>query len=390
MYAYIDANGLHLPTYQEILDDKKARYRAIFGADVYLEPDSQEGQMLAMDAQALYDAYQFAASVYNSFSPQTAQGAGLSRSVKINGITRQAASVSTVDLRITGQAGTVISGGIAQDVAGQKWRLPDVVTIPVAGEVIVTATAQDAGAVQAAAGEIDTIATPTRGWQAVTNPQAATPGTAAESDATLRGRQRVSTALPSQTVLEGLVGAVANVPGVTRFKGYENDTDVVDENGMPGHSETVVVEGGDTSAIAQAIALKKTPGVRTIGDTAVTVADKYGMPAIIRFYRPTDAPISVEVTIKARTGYVSPTGDTILANVVAYLNALEIGEDVLLSKLYSPINDAEPAPKRRTFEVVSLRISRDGQALAAANISIGFTELALGDAGTITIIVNEA
>ncbi len=387
--AYIDENGLHLPTYPEVLAKRTAEFKSIFGADVYLEADSQEGQMLAMLALAEFDLYQLAQSVYNSFSPQTAQGAGLSRMVKINGIARQAESYSSVPVTCVGQAGTVITGGVAKDKAGQQWVLPSKVTIPVSGEIMVTATAKEAGAVQAAVGEVNTIATPTRGWQSVTNPRAATPGAAVESDATLRARQTVSTALPSQTVLDGIVGAVANLDGVTRFKGYENDQDEPDSNGMPGHSIAIVAEGGDTREIAQAIANKKSPGVATLGTSSATVTDKNGMPKVIRFHYSSAVAVASAVIIKPRAGYVSTTGESIRRNLADYLNALAIGEDILLSKLYTPINAAEPTDGKRTFDVVGLTIARLGDPLAAANLVIGFTELAVGAEENITVIVSE-
>ncbi|WP_285907932.1 baseplate J/gp47 family protein [Pseudodesulfovibrio pelocollis] len=390
LVGHIDETGIHIPTYPALLAELQGFFRAIFGEDVYLDADSQEGQMLAMFAMALHDANLLAQSVYNAFSPQTAQGAGLSRMVRLNGIARLPASRSTVDLTLTGQPGTVITGGVAQDVAGQKWRLPDTVVIPVGGEITVTAQAADPGAIQAAAGEVNAIATPTRGWLSVTNALAATPGVAAESDAALRTRQRVSTALPSQTVLEGIVGAVANVSGVIRLKMYENDTDEPDSNGIPSHSLALVVEGGDVADIAGAVAGKKTPGCGTYGDITLTVADRYGMPSAVRFSRPVEVPVVVEVTIAPRAGYVSPTGAAIRENLAEYFNALNIGEDVLLSKLYTPINAAEPSAGKRSFDVTGLVIARGIEAPATANLSIAYNEVVVGLADNVTVIVAEA
>lgn len=390
LVGHIDETGIHIPTYPALLAELQGSFRAIFGEDVYLEADSQEGQMLAMFAMALHDANLLAQSVYNAFSPQTAQGAGLSRMVRLNGIARLPASRSTVDLTLTGQPGTVITGGVAQDVAGQKWQLPDTVTISVAGEITVTAQAADPGAIQAAAGEVNAIATPTRGWQSVTNVLAATPGVDAESDASLRVRQRVSTALPSQTVLEGIVGAVANVSGVIRLKMYENDTGEPDSNGIPPHSLALVVEGGDVADIAGAVAGKKTPGCGTHGDITVTVADRYGMPSVVGFSRPVEVPVVVEVTIAPRAGYVSPTGAAIRKNLAEYFNALDIGEDVLLSKLYTPVNAAEPSATKRSFDVTGLVIARGDDNPAAANLPIAYNEVVVGLADNVTVIVAEA
>ena len=39
--ATIDENGLHLPDYPTVLEDVKARFRGIYGDDLYLGPDSQ-------------------------------------------------------------------------------------------------------------------------------------------------------------------------------------------------------------------------------------------------------------------------------------------------------------------------------------------------------------
>lgn len=386
--GYLDATGIHTPTYPEVLADLQAKFRAIFGADVYLEADSQEGQMLAMFALALHDANQFAVAVYQAFSPQTAQGTGLSRMVKVNGIARLAASYSSVDVLLVGTAGTLITGGVVQDVAGQKWDLPASVTIPEGGSITVTATAQDPGAIQAAAGDVSAIGTPTRGWQSVTNAAAATPGAPVESDATLRQRQAVSTALPSLTVLEGIVGAVANLDGVTRFKGYENDTASTSGDGIPAHSLSLVVEGGVTADIAAAIAAKKTPGAGTYGSTSAVVVDVYGMPNTIRFYRPGLVAVDVALEIKALAGYVSTTGDGICANLAAYFNGLDIGEDVLLSKLYSPIDAAEPVAGRKTFDVLALELARHGGSPAASNLVLAFNEVASGSVGNIALTVS--
>ena len=116
--AYIDQQGIHVPSYPEVLDDLKAACRDIYGPDVYLEPDSQDGDLCAVFALRLYDCYTLASSVYNSFSPATAQGVGMSSVVKNNGIRRRIASRSQVDLRLIGQYWTVISNGIVRDEAG--------------------------------------------------------------------------------------------------------------------------------------------------------------------------------------------------------------------------------------------------------------------------------
>ncbi len=376
MQAFIDENGIHIPSYPEVLEDLKNAFRAIYGQDVYLEPDSQEGALCAVFALRQYDCFTLAASVYNSFSPSTAQGVGLSSVVKTNGIRRQMAGYSQVDLRLIGQAGTVISHGIAADEAGQRWLLPEQVIFPLQGEITVTARAEELGEIRAAPEEIHIIATPTRGWQTVTNPLAAQAGAAVESDATLRQRQKISTALPSLSVFDGTAGAVASLSGVTRSRGYENDTDTQDANGLPPHSISFVVEGGDTLAIGEAIAHKKGPGCGTFGDTFVEVRDKHGTPSTIRFFRPPILDAAVFIRIRPLTGYLATTGLAICQNVADYINNQAIGEDILLSKLYTPINAAEPNPSQRSFDVLELSLGLKNGEVLPQNLLVAFNAAA--------------
>lgn len=369
--ARLDETGLHLPDYPAVLAYVQDRLRDIYGEDLYLEPDSQDGQMAAIFAGAIHDAFALTASVYNAFAPGTAQGESLSRQVAINGLRRQTATFSTASLRVVGAVGTVLRGAVAMDTAERRWRLPDTV-IPLSGEAVVTATAEAPGAIAAPAGDIARIATPILGWHAVSNPEPATPGRDVESDAALRRRQTRSTALPSRTVFEGVLGAVAAVPGVARLRGYENDGPGADSHGIPGHAIAVVVEGGDDQAIAETIAAKKTPGCGTFGTTAVPVRDRYGVPVTIAFFRPTSVPIAALIRIRPLPGYLSTTGAAIRAAAAAALNALGIGEDVLISRLYAPITATDPAPGQRTFDVLSIEAAADGGTLQAANIAIAF------------------
>lgn len=376
MASYIDSDGFHAQDYADTLEAFQSELRAIFGDDLYLAADSQDGQLAAIVALAHQDTINLAAAVYNAFSPQTAQGAGLSRMVTINGIRRHAAGYSTAPVRIVGTPGTIIRNGIIEDSLSRKWDLPAAVIIPVSGEVTVTVTAQELGDLRAAAGEISRIATPARGWQSAVNTAAAQPGRAIETDAELRERQAVSTALPSLTVFEGTLGAVGSVEGVTRWRGYENDTGEEDDNGLPAHSICIVTEGGDAKDIAEAIAVKKTPGCYTYGDTEILTRDEKGSPNTIRFFYTRAVRVRVRVTLKPLAGYLATTAQKIKENLAAHINSLPIGEDVMVSRLLTPINGADEG--RRTFDVVGIKClaGDDEGGWAQENVAILFNEAA--------------
>jgi len=383
----IDENGIFKPDYDDVLAYLAAEFRTIYGEDIYIDPDSQDGQMLAIFAAAIDDANAMAVQVYNAFSPSSARGVGLSSVVKINGIKRFVPSFSTVDLLITGQAGSTIVNGIAQDPAGAQWLLPASVTIPVDGDITVTATAKDAGALLAAPGTITTIGTPTRGWQTVTNPAEAVAGQPVELDATLRRRQTVSTALPSRTVFDGTIGAVASISGVTRWKGYENDTGVTDANGLPPHSISVVVLGGDATAIAQAIADKKGPGCATYGTTSVDITDEFGVTRAIKFYRPTTATIKVAVAVTAQAGFTTAIETAIKQAIVDWVNGLDIGEDVEFAEIYVPANlNGDLA--RRTYKITGLTIAKNAGSPGSADLVVAFNEAPTATLTDITITVS--
>ena len=386
--ATVTASGISAPDYQTILSTVTGYFQQIYGTDAYLEPDSKDGQMVALYALAIHDANNTAIAVYNSFSPATGFGNGLASNVKINGIARDPANNSTVDLLITGTIGLEIVNGSAKDANNITWSLPASVVIGTGGTVIVTATCATAGAVAALAGTITGINTPTRGWVSVTNPNAATVGAAAETDAALRIRQAQSVALASITPFDALDGAIANISGVTRHKLYENDTGAVDANGLPPHSITAVIDGGDANEIATTIQLKKGQGVTPNGTTQIIVADKYGNPHVIGFNRPVPVPVYIAISLQAFTGYTTQIGEDIKTAIAAYINALTIGDDVLLSRVYSPANlGVVSGGESRYYDITNLQIGKSAGVVAAANIIIGYSESATCDVNNISITV---
>lgn len=380
--------GIIVPSYANVLQQLKNFYWSIYGSDASLDADTQDGQFLSVLAQAITDCNQGAAAAYNSFSPTTAQGVSLSSLVKINGLARQVPTRSTAVVRLVGQVGTTINGGIVGDSLGldTQWELPPSVTIPGAGEIEVTATCSVDGAVVAEANTLTVILTPTRGWQSVTNPAAAAQGEPVESDAQLRQRQSQSTSLPAQSVIEAVLAAVKAVSGVQRLQVYENKSDVTDSDGIPSHSISAVVLGGDTQQIGDTIARDKTPGTGTYGDIDVLVVDSRGVPAIISYFELSQISIKVEIDIDPLVGYSTAVGDQIKAAVAAYISGLNIGEDVYLARLFGAAS-LNGTVSGQTFVVNAIRQARDMNPPAAGNVVIAFNEAAICAVSDIDVTV---
>lgn len=352
----VTETGISAPSYEEIYEYLKGRMRAIFGDDINLDADTQDGQMVGIVAAAISDVNAQAIAVYNAYNPTTAKGVALDSAVKVNGITRQAASHSQVDLRIVGQAGTHIVNGVALDEAENKWNLPADVVVPPAGEITVTAIAAEEGDIRAPAGTVNRIGTPTLGWQTVENILAAEPGAPVQTDRELRVQQSKSTALPSVSLWEGIIGSLLTTAGVRRVSGIKNDGDTPTTEGVPGHSIAMIVDGGEVADIAKTIFLKKGEGVGTYGSTSYNYLDTYGFPNTIRFSRPTVVPAYCKLTIAPAADYLSSAEDEIKARIVAYINSLDIGESVNIARVLASAvkTDAGIVDERFSVEAITL------------------------------------
>ena len=172
----------------------EADLKALFGANLNVEPESPDGQIVGIFSKALADLYEVAESAYNSVNVSAATGAALSRLVQLGGTTRKAASPSTATVELLGTAGTTIPAGseIKSPSTDVSFTLDDAVTIGPGGSGTGTITAAVTGATAVSAGTITEIGTPVAGWDSVNNPANGTTGSDTETDAELRARYVLS------------------------------------------------------------------------------------------------------------------------------------------------------------------------------------------------------
>lgn len=381
---YVTPAGIVVHDYATCLAWLQGQYRSIFGQDIYLGNDSQDGQWLEILARAFADCNAGAGAAYNAFSPATAQGNGLASVVKINGLTVLVPSASTCDVTIVGQAGITITNGQVTDANNRNtWSLPASVEIPTSGEITVTATCSTAGAIAAAPGTLTRIKTPVFGWQTVTNIAAAVPGQPVERDPALRVRQSRSVAAPSTTILDGVLASIASLVGVTRLAGYENNTNDTDANGIPDKNVAIFVEGGDIAAIAAAIAVKMTPGTAMIGSITNTIISAKGSSRVVKFARPTAAQIHVALTLEALTGWNVGTQALIKTAVANYASTLPIGEGVSYFDLAEPAKILD-SPYAQTFKLKAMTIAKNAGTPGTADLALAYNEVPIGNVDNVT------
>lgn len=383
----VSATGITAGTFAQWQAYFVAQYEAIYGADSYLGNDSQDGQWIAVTAQALADCCAGAVAIYNSMSPQTAQGVGLSSRVKMNGLKRLIPSNSTAPCTIIGQANQTVTNGQAIDTNGNVWALPASVTFPSSGSLPVIVTAVSPGAITAITGSINRINTPVFGWQSITNVAAAAPGAPVEKDPALRNRQSQSVSLPALTIFESIVANIEQVAGVTRVKAYENNTSAANANGIPANTLYFIAEGGDQNAIFTAIFKKITPGIPTFGSISQTITDANGSTRLLKMDRPTNATISVALTLKALTGWAASTEPLIAAALVAYFQALVGGSNISFFDLPT-IALLPGTPVAGTFKITAMTIQKNSAAPVSGDVQLAFNEMAVSAIGNITFTVN--
>ena len=184
--SFLTPEGLRLPTEFEKLERLRADFEAVLGEEVDWSSDTYEGAFSVALARALTANSDSLQDIWDGLSLDTASGASLDMLGAFNLIPREAATFSTAEVSVTGDAGTLVPEGsvIEEDATGNRWVFTEDVTIP--GTAVVSP--QETGPVEAPANSLTEIITPISGWEEVTNPNPARRGRNRESDSDYRFR----------------------------------------------------------------------------------------------------------------------------------------------------------------------------------------------------------
>lgn len=336
---YIDETGLHIPSYEDIKEDLIDKMKEIYGNDLYLEPDSQDYQMISAFSLMLSDAMQSILLSYNNSSPLTAVSTGLDKLVQLNGITRRMPTKSFCKVKLQGAPGTIIINGVVQDINGINWFLPEYVVISGDGTAEVDAECEQFGAIQVPVGGINKIITTVSGWTSVQNEELAIVGEEPETDSQLRARQAKSASISAKAIKDAIVAGILNLDGVKKVVSYENDTSTA-VGVYPPHSITIVVDGGNDIEIANEIYWRKTIGTATNGNTEVEIDTPYAGKSLIKFQRPIKVDAYVDISITFLVSQSSEILDEIKNAVADFIADNTIGKDLYISTLYGAIYTA--------------------------------------------------
>ena len=224
-------------------------------------------------------------------------------------------------------------------------------------------------AVKQLEGDINVIQTPVLGWFEVYNPYDSFASTPEESDTDFRNRIRANKGYVQTGNREGMIAALYGLAGVRFVNVKENIQDIPVE-GRTSHGISVSVLGGDDDDIIDVINTYR-GFAYTDGDIEQTRYDPNGVPYTIRFSRPEIVPIEIKLGLSTQANVFPADGVLRIQNaLVSYFESMNVGQDVLWSQLFNPINTVQGQ------SVTSLLIGKKGQTLTNNNIELTHNQLA--------------
>lgn len=344
IYA-VTADGIEIPTYDQLLAYYQAVFLQVYGVDLTLQSSSSpDNQFISLVIQPALDASDLQVQGFNGFNPDEAFGNVLDMRCAINGIQRQAATYSVVNVQIT-ITGSVPLYGLDQvaqsvytiaDSAGNQWQLVNTNLVATTNTYVFQAAIP--GAVLAIPDSITIPVTIVLGVTDINNSTGqSTLGINEESDSALKIRRQMSVALPSQGYLSGLEAALLNVSGVNYARVYENNTGTSSTGtvppgvpaGIPGHSIWVIVSGGAASGVANAIYTKRNAGCGMKGDQTFNVVQVDGSTFIVRWDNVVEQLLFIVFNASSLNGLTPPN--------IAAINSATTG----LQAIYLPGVNAE-------------------------------------------------
>lgn len=350
----IDQNGCQIQTVAEIIDeilngtsDYAGMYQ-IYGSDINVLPNSPDGQMINIFAQAKRDILEFCQQVFSSMDPDQAMGQVLDERCLYNGVTRAAGTYTKTNITVVTDRAITLSGldtapnspFTVSDSIGNQFALVSTYAFSGAATQVLLFQAVKLGAVQTTVNTITNIVTATLGVLSVNNPTAATVvGTNEESDYSLRIRRAKSVALPSKGYFDGLYGGLVDVAGVTSVNLLENIGPTADANGIPGHSIWAIVAGGSDTDVANVIYRKRNGGCGMKGGVSVNVTQVDASVFTVKFDRPTTQVLYIKFDATAVTGTLDPV---FIRNQILALLSYQIGQSADASAITALVKSIAP------------------------------------------------
>ena len=326
----LDQTGLTIESLNDIIADLVAGYQSIYGADINVNSNSPDGQLINIYAQSISDLLQFLQAIYASFDPDTAYGVQLDQRVAINGLTRKQGTYTLAYVAITTSQALTLYGQdqstqtifTVADAQGNQFQLMTTTVFGGAGTQTLAFQAVAIGQVETTANTITNQVTSTLGVTTVNNPSTSNDviGVNEETDAQLRVRHQQMFALAATSPADSVEAAILEIPDVIDALVWENYTGSTDATGTLAHSIWCIVRGGQASEIGQAIYAKKGPGCGMRGAVSTNIARPNGTVFTAAWDTAIAQTLYIRFTINPINSSVNFSGPTLAAALAAALS----------------------------------------------------------------------
>lgn len=365
----LNEDGLQLKTLTEIREELVEGLQAIYGININVDQNSQDGQQLNLYAQGAVDLREVLQQINTGFDPDQSFGRVLDQRVAINGITRNGGTYTLAPIEITTDRAinliglddqsdellpTVSNLFTVRDNAGTEFYLLDSISITVPETRSLTFRAAAIGVVEVQVNTITEPVTVIAGITGINNPSGALSiGVNEESDAFLKVRRRSSVAIPSQGYLDGIEANLANLNGVAVARVYENNTNVTDSNGIPPHSIWAIVEGGSDEDIGNILYVMKSSGSGMRGNETVIINRPNGTLFTANYDRPEFEDLYIRFAVTLIGGGIIDE-DALKIQIVEGL-IWQIGSDAGSDDIIDFLKDSNSL-----YRITGMQVSKDG------------------------------
>jgi hypothetical protein len=278
--------GFVAPSGPDVLAGVQGDINAAFGNNLNYQLTTPQGQLASSEAAVISNTYATFQYYTQQVDPAYASGRMQDAIGRIYFLERDPAEPTSLQVSCSGQAATIPTGALIQDPSGNTYAATSDGVLPATGGSITLqfdAVVPGPTVVPASV----TIYQAINGWDSATIVSGVV-GRDVESRAAFETRRRDSVAGNSFGPITAILGAIAKVPNVLDFYGYNNNTNApVTVNGVviPAYGIYISVAGGTAADIAAAILSKKGAGAPMAGNTTVTVYDDNPLYAVPPAYQ---------------------------------------------------------------------------------------------------------
>lgn len=352
----LNDNGLSVKTGKDIRDELVASFKEIYGDDINLDSNTQDGQIIDIFTKFNTDIREMIQEIYNTGDPDLCRGAIQDVRYRINNLFRQAGSFTEVEINVTANKTVKLDGldsnindisaaayGVSDD-AGNVFYLINSHEIEGGKSEHLLFRASVQGDIYPTIGTIVNQVTIVPGITSVINDRAPLRiGRIEETDAEFAYRRERATELKAMNSNDAMRSQLLNLPDVTDAYVYNHDYEHegeggLDPDGIPPHYIWVIVDGGSPSDIASTIYANST-GAGMVGSIEAETLTASKQKFKVKYDRVEGVPLFIDFTIQETVAGSIFNEEQIIDYIVKNL-IYEVNEFAETSKITEVIKNA--------------------------------------------------